>query len=73
MIGIRVLFAFLTFAIDAVELGFAIVVLCVWKELHDDSINSVDDDDDDDNDDDCTDIVGSINRKDVKLYSHLIL
>ena len=74
-----VLFALLTFAIDAVKLGFDIVfcvlcivfvVLCVGKGLHDDPINSVDDDDDDDNDDDCTDDGSSVNRKDV--YRHLI-
>ena len=74
-----VLFALLTFAIDAVELGFDIVfcvlcivfeVLCVGKGLHDDSINSVNDDDDDDNDDDCTDGESAIKRKDV--YRHLI-
>ena len=74
-----VLFALLTFAIDAVELGFDIVfcvlcivfvVLCFGNELHDDSINSVDDDDNDDNDDDCTDGESSINRKDV--YRHQI-
>ena len=74
-----VLFALLTFAIDAVELGFDIVfcvscivfvVLCVGKGLHDDPINSVNDDDDDDNDDDCTDGESAIKRKDV--YRHLI-
>ena len=46
------------------------VVLCFGNELHDDSINSVDDDDNDDNDDDCTDGESSINRKDV--YRHQI-